>query len=166
MPTSDTARRGSALSTCHRGQLLVNYYTKKCDMLLNDNELKTTIYRIKLNGATRHKSREAQFVISRLRVRFLLPAPKKDADSLRIGVLFICYMLCVAFGSSVLCGKCFPRTTAVKIAGIEKPRPAFTHPPDQRAGCIPPGHCFSPACSLRSGPAPPPRPPPCGIRSW
>ena len=77
MPTSDTTRRGSALSTCHRGQLLVNYYTKKCDMLLNDNELKTTIYRIKLNGATRHKSREAQFVISRLQVRFLLPAPTR-----------------------------------------------------------------------------------------
>ena len=59
---------------------------------------------------------------------------KKDADSLRIGVLFICYMLCVAFGSSVLCGKCFPRTTAVKIAGGRKAAPGFYTPSRSKGG--------------------------------
>ena len=34
---------------------------------------------------------------------------------------------------------------------------SITRPPGQRAGCILPAHCFSPACSRRSGPGAPPR---------
>lgn len=71
------------MSTCRRGQLLVNYFAKQCTMIRNENKRKIAIYCCIMNDTKQYKSRETQFVISRLQVRFLLLAPQEKPPYLR-----------------------------------------------------------------------------------
>ena len=67
---------------CRNGQLLVNYSARNRQTVPNAAKQICAQQRSILNIAKQHKSREPKFVISRLQVRFLLPAPTDKRRSI------------------------------------------------------------------------------------